>query len=96
MFSFAVVSGHIAMVAEQSEDGSMFRIIDSAPSATMERIKNAQLYRREADGSFAPITSLTELEGIRYYIENGAFGGADYWLEASYVTKRGVRLIQPE
>lgn len=96
VFSFAVVNGHIAMVAEQSEDGSMFHIIDSAPSATMERIKNAQLYRREADGSFAPITSLTELEGIRYYIENGAFGGADYWLEASYVTKRGVRLIQPE
>lgn len=96
VFSFAVVSGHIAMVAEQSEDGSMFRIIDSAPSATWERIKNAQLFRQEADGSFTPITSLAELEGIRYYIENGAFGSADYWLEASYVAKRGVRLIQPE
>ncbi len=96
VFSFAVVSGHIAMVAEQSEDGTMFRIIDSAPSATWERIKKAQLYRQEADGSFTPITSLTELKGIRYYIENGVFGGADYWLEASYVAKRGVRLIQPE
>lgn len=96
VFSFAVVNGHIAMITEQSDDGTMFHVIDSAPSATWERIKNSQLYRRNADGTFSPITSLTELDGIRYYIENGAFGGADYWLEAGYVARRGVRLIQPE
>ncbi len=94
MFSFAVVSGHIALVAEVSEDGSMLRIIDSAPSATWERIKGAQLYRQAEDGSFAPIASLSELEGIRYYPENNAFGGTTYWLEGSYVARRGVRLIQ--
>lgn len=93
-FSFAVVAGHIAMVTEASPDGSMMRIVDSAPSATWERIKNAQLYRLEADGSFSPITSLSQLEGIRYYPENDAFGGTTYWLESSYVAKRGVRLIQ--
>lgn len=96
VFSFAVVMGHIALVAEQSEDGSMMRIIDSAPSATWERIKNAQLYKQEPDGSFTPITGPEQLEGIRYYPENDAFGAATYWLESSYVAKRGVRLLLPE
>lgn len=96
VYSFAVVSGHIAMIAEKNEDGTMFRIIDSAPSATWERIQNAQLYRQEPDGSFAPISSLEELEGIRYYIENQAFGGTTYWLTDEYVARRGVRLIQPK
>lgn len=96
LFSFAVVNGHIAMIAGQSEDGTMFRVIDSAPSATWERIKNGQLYKRNEDGSFSPISDLTELEGIRYYIENGAFGGTEYWMDAAYITRRGVRLIQPE
>ncbi len=94
VFSFAVVNGHIALVVEMSEDGSMMRIMDSAPSATWERIKNASLYRREEDGSFTPITDLTELEDMRFYVENNAFGAATYWLEDSYVAKRGVRLIQ--
>lgn len=94
VFSFAVVSGHIAMVSEKSADGTMLHIIDSAPSATWERIQNAQLYIQTADGGFAPIASLAELPGIRYYIETGCFGGADYWLEANYVARRGVRLIQ--
>lgn len=95
VFSFAVVNGHIALAVEQSDDGSMMRILDSAPSATWERIKNAQLYRQEADGSFAPVASLSELDGARYYIENDAYGALTYWLETDYVAKRGVRLIQP-
>ena len=94
VFSFAVVNGHIALVADVSEDGSMMRILDSAPSATWERIKDAQLYRRLEDGSFSPVTDLRELENIRYYPENNAFGGTSYWLQSSYVAKRGVRLIQ--
>lgn len=94
VFSFAVVNGHIALVVDVSDDGSMMRIIDSAPSATWARIQNAQLYQQQKDGSFSPIASLSELEGIRYYPENDAFGGTSYWLESSYVAKRGVRLIQ--
>lgn len=94
MFTFEVARGHIAAVVELSEDGSMCRIIDSAPSATFERITNASMYRQKADGSFTPITALTELENMRYYIETGAFSGAEYWLESSYVARRGVRLIQ--
>lgn len=94
LFSFAVVNGHIAMVAGMNEDGTMFHIIDSAPSATWERIRNAQLFRQAEDGSFTPISDLTELEGIRYYIETDAFGGTEYWLEADYIARRGLRLIQ--
>lgn len=95
VFSFAVVNGHIAMAAQISEDGSMVQVIDSAPSATWERIGDHQLYL-EQDGSFSPIGDLSEIPGIRYYPENGAFGAAAYWLESSYVAKRGLRLIQPE
>lgn len=94
VFSFAVVNGHIAMVAGQNEDGTMFRIIDSAPSATFERIQNAKMYIQAEDGSFVPLESLGDVEGLRYYIETGCYGGTDYWLEADYVTRRGVRLIQ--
>lgn len=95
VFSFAVVKGHIAMVAGQSQDGTMLRIIDSAPSATWERIQNAGLYTLAEDGSFAPLERLGDIPGLRYYIETGCYGGAEYWLEADYVARRGVRLIQP-
>lgn len=95
VFSFSVASGHIAMIAEMNEDGTMFRVIDSAPSATWERIRNARLYRQEADGSFVAVESLNELEGARFYIETGGYGALTYWLEDDYVARRGVRLIQP-
>ncbi len=94
VFSFSVVSGHIAMVAAVSPDHTKFRIIDSAPSATFERIKGGQLYIQTEEG-FRPIASLDEIPGIRYYVETNGYGGAEYWLDASYVTRRGVRLIQP-
>ena len=94
LFSFSVANGHIAMVAGISENGQKFRIVDSAPSATFERIKNTALYREE-NGQFIPINDLSELPGIRYYFETNAFGGAEYWLDAPYGAKRGLRLIQP-
>lgn len=94
VFSFAVVSGHIALAAGLSQDGSKIRIWDSAPSATMERIKGGQLYYQEEDGRFIPVASLDDIPGSRYYFETGAYGGLEYYLDASYVAKRGVRLIQ--
>lgn len=96
LFSFSIVSGHIAMIAEKSADGKMFRVIDSAPSATFERIKNASIYVQSEDGRFIPVASPEEIPGIRYFIETSSFGGATYWLEGSYIAKRGVRLIQPQ
>ena len=96
VFSFAVVNGHIAMVAGVSEDGSKFRIIDSAPSATLERIKNSSIYIQDENGAWQAVTDLAQIPGLRYFIENNAFAGAEYYLDAAYVAKRGVRLIQPE
>lgn len=95
VYSFGVVTGHIAMIIEKNEDGTMFRVVDSAPSATWERIKNAQLFLQDDAGAFYPITDLSQIPGIRYYIETESFGGATYWLKDSYIAKRGVRLIQP-
>ena len=94
VFSFAVVNGHIAMIADVSADGSMVKVIDSAPSATWERIGEHRLYI-EKDGSFVPVEDLADIPGIRFYPETDAFGGAVYWLESDYAARRGVRLIQP-
>ncbi len=94
MFSFAVVAGHIAMVDGISEDGTMFHIVDSAPSATFERIKKAQLYIKNTDGTFSAVTALNQIPNAKYYFETNAYGALEYYLESSYVTKRGVRLIQ--
>ena len=96
VYSFGVVTGHIAMIIEKNEEGTMFRVVDSAPSATWERIKNASLYLQDDQGEFYPITDLSQIPGIRYYIETQSFGGATYWLKDSYIAKRGVRLIQPK
>lgn len=95
VFSFSIVSGHIAMVAEGTPDQTKFRIIDSAPSATWERIKGARLYIAEGDG-FRAINALSEIPGIRFYPETGQYGGAAFYLDAAYVAGRGVRLIQPK
>ena len=74
----------------------MFHVVDSALSATFSRIKNAQMYRLDENGAFVPVNALSELSGAKYYIETNAYGGGNYWLEASYVLKRGLRLIQPK
>lgn len=95
VFSFAVVNGHIAMIADVSADGSMVKVIDSAPSATWERIGEHHLFI-EKDGGFETVDDLADIPGIRYYPETDAFGGAVYWLESDYAARRGVRLIQPK
>ena len=92
LFSFAIAKGHIAMVSGISEDGKMIRVVDSAPGATFERIKNASLYY-QWPGGFAAVKSLDEIPGIRWYFETQAYGGAEYWLTADYIAKRGVRLV---
>lgn len=94
LFSFSIVRGHIALACGLSEDGTKVRIIDSAPDATMERITNASLYLPAEDGSWHAIQSLADIPGERYYFETGCFGGATYYLDLSYVAKRGARLIQ--
>lgn len=94
-FSFSPARGHIAMVSGVSEDKTMLSIVDSAPGATFERIKNAALYYQLRSGSFRAALSLDELPGARWYLDTGEYGGLEYWLPMSYVVTRGVRMIQP-
>ena len=95
VFSFAIVSGHIALAAGLDEDGTMVHIVDSAPSATFERIENAQLYIEDGRGGYQAVTSLEEIPGAKYYLETDQFGGLEYYLTMEYVAGRGVRSIIP-
>lgn len=94
-FSFSIARGHIAMVCGRSEDGTMIRVVDSAPSATFERIVSAAPYYQTRSGAFRAALSLDDLPGSRWYFETDEYGGLEYWLPIDYVAKRGVRLIQP-
>ena len=96
VFSFAIVNGHIALAAGMSEDGTKVRVIDSAPSATLERIQNAQMYIEDGQGGWQAVTSLWDVPGARYYPETDQFSGMEYYLDLSYVASRGVRMIAPK
>lgn len=93
--SFAIVNGHIALVAGLSAESTMVRIVDSAPSATFERIENAQLYIDDGEGGYRAVTSLAEIPGAKYYLETEQYGGLEYYLTLDYVAGRGVRVIRP-
>lgn len=93
--SFAIVNGHIALAAGLSEDGTMVHIVDSAPSATFERIENAQMYIEDGEGGYRAVASLWEIPGAKYYLETDQFGGLEYYLTLDYVAGRGVRMIHP-
>ena len=95
VFSFAIVSGHIALAAGLNDDGTMVRIVDSAPSATFERIENAQLYIEDGRGGYQAAQSLWDIPGAKYYLETDQFGGLEYYLTMEYVASRGVRSIIP-
>ena len=59
LFSFSIVKGHIALADGLSEDGTKVHIVDSAPSATFERIKNGSIWLQEESGSFREILSIS-------------------------------------
>jgi hypothetical protein len=96
VFSFAIVNGHIAMAAGMSEDGTKVRILDSAPSATMERIKEASLYLPDENGGWKTVETLWDVPGAKFYPETDQFSGMEYYLDLSYVASRGVRMIAPK
>lgn len=94
-FSFSIARGHIAMVSGISDDGTMVRVVDSAPLATFERIKGASQYYEKRPGVFRAALTLDDMPGARWYFETDEYGGMEYWLPMEYVAGRGVRLIQP-
>lgn len=93
VFSFSPARGHIALADGVS--GKMVHVVDSAPGATLERIKGAGLYYQTRSGAFRPIARMDDLTGAKWYLETGEYGAAEYWLPLDYVAKRGVRLMQP-
>ena len=93
-FSFSIVNGHIALADGISGDGTKVHIVDSAPSATFERIKKGSIYLQAEDGSFRTIKSPAELPGARYFFETRFYGGGEYWLDLDYCARRGMRLIR--
>ena len=93
LFSFSIARGHIALICGIS--GNMVRVIDSAPSATFERIVNTAIYVETKSGSFRAIRSLEDVPGARWYFETDSYGGLSYWMPLDYAARRGVRLIQP-
>ena len=93
-FSFMIVIGHIAYADALSEDGTKVHIVDSAPGATWERIKNASLYVQDSDGGFTAVQSPEEIPGCRWFFESGEYGGLEYWLDISYCAKQGMRPIR--
>ena len=96
LFTFSVARGHIALIDGISEDGTMVHIVDSAPTATFTRIVNDSLYYQMRNGSFRAALSLEDIPGARWFFETDHYGGLEYWLRISYVTKRGVRWINPQ
>ena len=94
-FSFSIVNGHIAYADALSEDGTKVHVIDSAPGATYERIKNGTVYYLDETGAFAEAKTPEDLPGIRWFFETGEYGGMEYWLDISYCARRGMRLIRP-
>lgn len=96
VFSFSVVSGHIACVAQVLEEEGKCLIIDSAPSATFERKGDEPVYIRLPDGTFKAVESPAEIPGVSYCIETNSFGCAVYYMDLDYVARRGVRLIEPK
>ncbi len=96
VYSFSVVSGHIACVAGVTEDGDKCLIIDSAPSATFERKGDTPVYYLDEAGDYVEAHSPGDIPGVQYCIETNSYGCAVYYLDMSYVARRGVRLIQPQ
>ena len=95
MFSFSIARGHIALATGVSEDGTMVRVVDSAPFATFDRIVNDSLYYQTRSGGFRAAVRMEDLPGARWYLDTDDYGGLEYWLRLSYVARRGARLIQP-
>jgi len=96
VFSFSVADGHIALAAGLSADGTKVRVLDSAPSATFERIRDSYLYIQDEQGKYQAVSSLWEIPGAKYYFETDQFGGLEYYMDLSYVAGRGVRPIKPK
>ncbi|MBO4292176.1 MAG: SH3 domain-containing protein, partial [Lachnospiraceae bacterium] len=94
LFSFGIVIGHIALMSDIDEQAKKVKIMDSAPSATFERIKKGKIYYLQ-DGEYVEALDPGDIPGARYYFETGYYGGLEYYMDLAYCARRGGRLIRP-
>ncbi len=94
LYSFGIVNGHIALMDGIDSGAQKVRIVDSAPSATFERIRKGSIFYLR-DGEYIEATDPGEIPGARYYFESGYYGGMSYYMDLSYCARRGGRLIRP-
>lgn len=94
LYSFGIVIGHIALMAGIDEAGQKVLVVDSAPSATFERIKKGKIYYL-ADDAYVEAKTPGEIPGAEYFFETGYYGGLSYYMDLEYCARRGGRLIRP-
>ena len=100
LLSVGHVLGHIALLDGVSEDGKYVHVVDSALSATYERLASRKanighIYYRNEDGTFTEAVTPEELPGLRWFFETQEYGGAEYWMKSDYIGKKDMRLIRP-
>ena len=100
LLSVGHVLGHIALLNGVSEDGKYVHVVDSALSATYERLASRKanighIYYRNEDGSFTEAVTPDQLPGLRWFFETQEYGGAEYWMTSDYIGKKDMRLIRP-
>ena len=97
MFSFHIVNGHVALLDGVSEDGTKVHVVDSAPGATFDPARNGgSVYYTDESGAFIQAESPADLPGIRWFFETKEYGGASYWMDASYAVTRRMYLIRKQ
>ena len=95
MFSFHIVSGHVALLDGISEDGTKAHVVDSAPGATMDPKRNGgAVYCLNEDGTFTQAETPADIPGIRWFFETNEYGGASYWMDLDYCASNRMYLIR--
>ena len=95
LFSFHIVSGHVALLDGISEDGTKVHVVDSAPGATFDPKRNGgAVYILNEDGTFTQAASPAAIPGIRWFFETNEYGGASYWMDLDYCAGCRMYLIR--
>lgn len=94
VFTFTNEGGNVVLATDVSEDGSMVRIVDAAPSLSFEGIAPDTIFFQQDDGSFAAATALEDSYECRWYFEKQSYGGMEYWQKLETIAPQGLLLME--
>ena len=94
LFVLGIVKGHAALADRMDESAGMVHIVDSAPGTSFSKFGRTEVFVREEDGSYRQVSSPEELPGIRWYLENSDYGGAEYWLRLESCAGLNLRILR--